>query len=161
MTEITSSWKDQTKRERIIEIINQLKIKNIKDIKSVKVPEGLKGFGTIKFIENNCIACAACARICPTNAIIIRDKYALESVIERWKNSKASNRKRLAELLNSLKQTNKIEEFNISPNIIGFGEIEILPEKCTFCLDCIDVCGFEALEPELQWDLQKILLRNE
>ncbi len=49
------------------------------------------------------------------------------------------------------------ENFKISNNVIGFGEIEILVEKCTFCLDCIKVCGFDALEPELKWDLKEIL----
>jgi len=144
----------------VIEIINQLRNKDLADIKSIKVPEGLKGFGAIKLIEENCIACAACARVCPADAIIIKKRFELNEIMKRWKNSKASNRKKLAELLDTLKQTEKINGFNISPNIIGFGEVEILPDKCTFCLDCIQVCGFEALKPELEWNLHQILTKN-
>ena len=160
MKAIKSSWKDQTKREKIIEIINQLRNKDLANIRSIKVPEGLKGFGRIKLIEENCIACAACARICPADAIIIKKRFELKEILKRWENSNASNRKKLAELLNSLKQTEKPNGFNISPHLIGFGEVEIQPDKCTFCLDCVQVCGFEALKPELEWDLQQILTKN-
>ncbi|MHA1785945.1 MAG: 4Fe-4S dicluster domain-containing protein [Candidatus Helarchaeota archaeon] len=150
----------KNKRDRIIELINELRKKDIHQINSIKVPEGLKGFGTIKLIEENCIACAACARICKSGAIKIKEKYHLNEIIEKWKRSKASNRKDLAELLESLKNNEKILDIPISSEMIGYGEIEILPEKCVFCLDCIKVCGFDALEPELTWDLRNILLNS-
>ena len=110
--------------------------------------------------EEKCIACAACARICPADAIVIKKRFELNSIIKRWKNSEASNRKKLAELLNSLKQTKNMDGIDISPDIVGFGEVEIRPDKCTFCLDCIQICGFEALKPELEWDLQNILKKS-
>ena len=160
MSTINSSWIDQTKRKRIIDTINKLRIKDLNEIKSIKVPEGLKGFGNIKLVEENCIACAACARICPADAIVIKKRFNLESIMKRWKKSNAPNRKKLSILLETLKQTENINGFNISPTLIGFGEVEIQPDKCTFCLDCIHVCGFEALKPELEWDLQKILKKS-
>ena len=160
MKKIATSWKDKNKRERIIELIDQLKRKDIKEIGSIEVPEGLKNFGTIIFKEENCIACAACARICPSDAIKIKKEYDLQSVIERWKKSEAINRKELAEVLEKIKGGGSIAKFEISNDVIGFGEIEILVDKCTFCLDCIKVCGFDALEPELKWDLKNILLKH-
>ena len=160
MKKIATSWKDKNKRERIIELIDQLKNKDIKEIGSIKVPEGLKNFGTIIFKEENCIACAACARTCPSDAIKIKKVYNLQDVMQRWKQSKASNRKELAEILEKIKGGGNASKFDISNDIIGFGEIEILVDKCTFCLDCIKVCGFDALEPELKWDLKNILLNH-
>ena len=158
MKKIASSWKDKNKRDRIIELIDQLKRKDIKDIGAVDVPEGLKNFGTIIFKEENCIACAACARICPSDAIRIKKMYDLNAVMERWKHSKAENRKELGVLLENIKGDGIPSAVEISDNIIGFGEIELLVDKCTFCLDCVKVCGFDALEPDLKWDLNKILL---
>jgi len=160
VNKIATSWKDKNKRERIIELIDQLKTKDIKEIGSINVPEGLKNFGTVIFKEENCIACAACARICPSDAIIIKKEYDLPSVMKRWKQSKATNRKDLADVLEKIKQGENIGKFDISNDVIGFGEIEILIDKCTFCLDCVRVCGFDALEPELKWDLKNILLKH-
>ncbi len=160
MKNIATSWKEKNKRQRIIELIDQLKNRNIKEIGSIKVPEGVKNFGTIIFDENNCIACAACARVCPSEAIKIKNEYNITEVILHWKNSKATNRKELARVLEEIKNGEKIRKFQIPDDLIGFGEIEILKDKCTFCLDCVKVCGFDALKPELTWDLKHILLNH-
>lgn len=74
-----------TNRILLAKFIDKLKKKEIQ--KSVPVPEGLLGFGTIGLKISNCIACKECVRICEYDALSMKDEWNLNQILAELKTS--------------------------------------------------------------------------
>ncbi len=148
-------WKNRTKREYLIALINKVKV--LEPSASVQVPEKLKGFGTILHDVEKCVSCGSCTNMCEDNAIYFLKNYDLNRLKKIPPESKLENRKVLADLIDKLKVKEPLQPIAVPEGLRGFGTIELNPAKCIFCEECYKICRFEAVSKEAKWNLAKIL----
>ncbi len=152
---MTVDWTEKTKRRYLLELIRKIAVKTPDDV--VEVPEGLKGFGTVIYENEKCIACGSCTRMCEDEAIILENTFDLNSLKNLPEDTNAINRALLSEFINKLKTKEPEKPIKVPEGLQGIGTINLSLSRCIFCKECVRICKYEALSKKNEWDLKAIL----
>ena len=147
------TWTEKTKRRYLLDLIRKLAVKTPE---LLEVPEELKGFGTVVHDATKCIACGSCTRMCEDEAIILENKFDLNSLKNLSKDSNATNRILLAEFIEKLKKKEPEKPVSVPKGLLGIGTINLKLSNCIACKECIRICDYDALSMKNEWNLKEI-----
>ena len=148
------TWTEKTKRRYLLELIRKLAVKSPEII---EVPEELHGFGTVVHDAEKCIACGSCTRMCEDEAIRMECIYDLKSLDNLPKDTNATNRTLLAELISKLKRKEPEKPVPVPEGLFGIGTVDLKVSRCIACKECVRICEYDALTFKEEWNLPAIL----
>jgi ferredoxin len=152
--EMSITWAEKTKRRYLLDMIRKLAVRAAE---TIKIPEELKGFGTIVHDATKCIACGSCTRMCEDEAIVFQSIFDLNTLKNLAKDTKAKNRALLAEFINKLKRKEPEKPVAVPEGLLGIGTIKMNLSRCIACNECVRICDYDALSMKPEWDLKEIL----
>lgn len=152
--DMSITWTEKTKRRYLLNMIRKLAVKAPE---TIKIPEELKGFGTVVYDATKCIACGSCTRMCEDEAIVLNNIFDLNSLKNIPKDTNAKNRVLLAEFINKLKRKEPEKPVAVPEGLLGIGTVKLNLSRCIACKECIRICDYDALSMKPEWDLKEIM----
>jgi NAD-dependent dihydropyrimidine dehydrogenase PreA subunit len=130
------------KSELLLEIAKNLGVKG-----RINIPEGLWGYGKIRYDESKCIGCSKCEENCSEGAITFERTFDLPKVFKR-KYEDGLKKNRILNLIKSLACKPPRSPISVPELVEGYGNLKIDEEKCIGCGNCERYCTGEALKVE-------------
>ncbi|MDI6785686.1 MAG: 4Fe-4S binding protein [bacterium] len=131
------------KSELLVEVAKNIGIKG-----TINVPDGLWGYGKIKYDEGKCIGCSKCEVNCSEGAISFERIFDLPKIYEAEKSDGSLKKDRIVALIKSLTLKKPKNPINVPELVEGYGNVKIDLDKCIGCGNCQRYCTGKALKVE-------------
>ncbi|MCS4541064.1 MAG: 4Fe-4S binding protein [Euryarchaeota archaeon] len=135
---------------------------SIETLKAFEVPEGLEGYGLVKWEFEKCIGCRICIDVCPHKALNFNTLLPLSEAIaavEKFPEDKKLKKKALFfDMIKKLAVKIPTEPIKFPEIAFGYGKVEYDLLKCLACKNCEQSCPLDAIKVMPIFDLPSLMV---